>query len=157
MWLFSIQFVPCYLIYRSSILYFLFPRNVYSRIFFFHLCGTNNFQNEKVNILYNEYRFANISSTERGLSSQRCNRNFRRGNERSRRKSENDEAKRKRRARDQRFTSSFLSKLGFDLFVAQFPLVPHHREVPSLLDFLVFYGCTNKGFEGIALPMAREK
>lgn len=47
MWLFSIQFVPCYLIYRSSILRFLFPRNVYSRIFFFHLCGTNNFQNEK--------------------------------------------------------------------------------------------------------------
>lgn len=157
MWLFSIQFVPCYLIYRSSILHFLFPRNVYSRIFFFHLCGTNDFQNEKVNILYDEHRFANISSTERDLSSQRCNRNFRRGNERSRRKSENDEAKRKRRARDQRFTSSFLSKLGFDLFVAQFPLVPHHREVPSLLDFLVFYGCTNKGFEGIALPMAREK
>lgn len=31
------------------------------------------------------------------------------------------------------------------------------NKVPSLLDFLVFYGCTNKGFEGIALPMAREK
>lgn len=64
MWLFSIQFVPCYLIYRSSILHFLFPRNVYSRIFFFHLCGTNDFQNEKVNILYDEHRFANIFSTE---------------------------------------------------------------------------------------------
>lgn len=49
------------------------------------------------------------------------------------------------------------SRNSVSISLSQFPLVPHHREVPSLLDFLVFYGCTNKGFEGIALPMAREK
>lgn len=86
---------------------------------------------------------------DRGLSSQRCSRNFRRGNERFQRKSENDEAKRKRRARDQRFTSPFLASrniraeiiLGFDLLVAQLPLVPRHHEEDSF--FARFsLGCT---------------
>lgn len=62
---FNIVFL--FLIYRSLISHFLFPK--ISSIFFFHLCESNNFEIKKkkkinANILYNEHRFANISSTE---------------------------------------------------------------------------------------------
>lgn len=162
---FNIVFL--FLIYRSLISHFLFPK--ISSIFFFHLCESNNFEIKKrkksMPIYYTMSIDSQIYPRQRFIFPT-MQPQF------PARKRAISEEKRKRRGEKKKKSAwptslsrntldAFEIILGFDLFVAQLPLVPRHHEEASFFARFsrvrVFYECTNKDFEGKVLPMAREK